>query len=113
MPARATPLGSSAPPGLGWLLGVQVRDLVFRPDPEFPGHAEMRRALYMPALVALRHNPAVKIFSERLKASGHAPKAVIGACMHKMALLIFGVLRSGKPFDVELALPKLDFQDGI
>lgn len=63
--------------------------------------------------MAVRHNQAVKVFSERLKASGHAPKDVIGACMHKMALLIFGVLRSGKPFDLGLALPRLDFQDGI
>jgi hypothetical protein len=28
-----------------------------------------------------------------------APKAVIWACMHKLTMLIFGVLRSGLPFD--------------
>lgn len=77
------------------------------------GHAEMRTALYMPALVALRHNPAVKIFGERLRASGMAPKAVVGACMHKLAMLIYGVLRSGVPFDIKRALPALDIQDGI
>ena len=77
------------------------------------GHAQMRRALYMPALVALRHNAAVKVFAQRLKATGLAPKAVIGACMHKMAMLIFGVLKSGVPFDLKLALPGVDFQDGI
>jgi transposase len=63
------------------------------------GHAQMRKALYMPALVAARHNPAVRAFSERLRASGLAPKAVVGACMHKLAVLIYGVLRSGVPFD--------------
>ena len=73
----------------------------------------MRKALYMPALVALRHNSVVMRFGERLKAKGHAPKSVIGACMHKMAMLIFGVLRSGKPFDPSLVMPRLDFQDGI
>ncbi len=77
------------------------------------GHAQMRTALYMPALVAQRFNPAVKVFSERLKASGHAPKAVIGACMHKMALLIFGVRRSGRPFDPQMAGVGVDGQDGI
>lgn len=77
------------------------------------GHAEMRRALYMPALVALRHNPAVKLFGERLKARGLAPKAVVGACMHKLAMLVFGVLKSGRPFDLKLALPGVDDQDGI
>ena len=77
------------------------------------GHAQIRKALYMPALVALRHNPVIRLFGERLKAKGLAPKAVIGACMHKMAMLIFGVLRSGVPFDIKMALPNLDFQDGI
>ncbi|MCW7542079.1 IS110 family transposase [Aquabacterium sp. A7-Y] len=77
------------------------------------GHAQMRRALYMPALVASRHNPAVKAFGDRLRATGMAPKAVIGACMHKLAILIYGVLRSGQPFNLQIAMPKPDFQDGI
>ena len=65
------------------------------------GHGEMRKALYMPALVALRHNPLVKTFGERIKLTGLAPKAEVGACMHKLAMLIYGVLRSGLPFDVD------------
>jgi transposase len=77
------------------------------------GHAQMRRALYMPALVALRHNEAVKTFGERLKAKGLAPKAVVGACMHKLAMLIFGVLKSGRPFELKLAGPGVDGQDSI
>lgn len=77
------------------------------------GHSQMRTALYMPALVASRHNPVVKAFGDRLRLSGLAPKAVIGACMHKLALLIYGVLRSERPFDARIAMPKLDFQDGI
>jgi transposase len=77
------------------------------------GHAQMRTALYMPALVASRHNPVVKAFGDRLCTAGLAPKAVVGACMHKLAMLIYGVLRSGVPFDPRIAVPKLDFQDGI
>nr|WP_157360071.1 IS110 family transposase [Caldimonas brevitalea] len=77
------------------------------------GHAAMRTALYMPAIVAMQHNQAVKAFGDRLRSQGMAPKAVIGACMHKLALLIFGVVRSRRAFDVSLAMPKLDFQDGI
>jgi Transposase IS116/IS110/IS902 family len=65
------------------------------------GHTAMRKALYMPALVALRHNPLVKTFGDRIKLTGLAPKAVVGACMHKLAMLIYGVLRSGQPFDVD------------
>ena len=67
----------------------------------------------LPALVALRYNPLVKIFGERMKLTGLAPKAVVGACMHKLAMLIYGVLRSGQPFDVDFEKKKLAFQDGI
>ena len=77
------------------------------------GHMAMRKALYMPALVALRYNPLVKICGERMKLTGLAPKAVVGACMHKLAMLIYGVLRSGQPFDVDFEKKKLAFQDGI
>ncbi|MBH9579761.1 IS110 family transposase [Inhella proteolytica] len=77
------------------------------------GHSEMRRALYMPALVASRHNPAVKAFGDRLRGAGMAPKAVVGACMHKLAMLIYGVLRSGQPFNPQIAMPGLAIQDGI
>jgi transposase len=77
------------------------------------GHRSARTALYMPALVALRHNPALQAFGERLRANGLAPKAVVGAAMRKLAHLIFGVVRSGMPFDAQMAMPKLDVQDGI
>ena len=73
----------------------------------------MRRALYMPALVTLRHNPLVKTFGERIKQTGLAPKAVIGACMHKLAMLIYGVLRSGQPFGTNFETKRLAIQDGI
>ena len=33
--------------------------------------------------------------------------------MRKLAHLIYGVVSSGKPFDVSLAMPKLDLEDGI
>ncbi|MEQ1534155.1 MAG: IS110 family transposase [Sideroxydans sp.] len=77
------------------------------------GHADLRRALYMPGLVARRHNPTLKVFGDRLKASGLAPKAVVGAVMRKLAHLIYGVIKSGRPFDVNFSGLKLDFQDGI
>ncbi|SMC28623.1 Transposase [Andreprevotia lacus DSM 23236] len=77
------------------------------------GHRSARTALYMPALVALRHNPALQAFGERLRANGLAPKAVVGAAMRKLAHLIFGVVRSGMPFNAEMAMPRLDLQDGI
>jgi transposase len=41
------------------------------------GHAALRKALYMPGLVALRHNPLLQVFGARLKANGLAPKTVV------------------------------------
>ncbi len=76
------------------------------------GHKALRNALYMPGLVARRHNAALKAFGDRLSATGLAPKAVIGAIMRKLAHFIYGVIKSGKPFDMKKAMPKLDYQDG-
>ena len=77
------------------------------------GHKALRNALYMPGLVARRHNAALKAFGDRLALTGLAPKAVIGAVMRKLAHLIYGVIKSGRPFNMQLAMPKLDLQDGI
>lgn len=77
------------------------------------GHASIRKALYMPGMVALRHNPILKVFGERLRANGLAPKAVIGAAMRKLVHLIYGVVRSGEPFRPDFCLPALDSKDGI
>jgi transposase len=67
----------------------------------------------MPGLVARRHNPVLKVFGDRLKATGLAPKAVVGAVMRKLAHLIYGVIKSGQPFNANFSGLKLDFQDGI
>lgn len=67
------------------------------------GNPLLRKALYMPALVAQRHNPTVQAFCNQLAARGKCKMSVIGAAMRKLAHLIFGVLRSGKPFDPALA----------
>lgn len=77
------------------------------------GHAEMRRSLYMPALVALKHNPIIKTFGARLRATGLAPKAVVAASMHKLVHLIYGILKSGTPFNANFLVASLDIQDGI
>ena len=76
------------------------------------GHQALRNALYMPGLVARRHNEALKVFGDRLSKAGLAPKAVIGAVMRKLAHFICSVIKSGKPFDMKKAMPMLDFQDG-
>lgn len=68
------------------------------------GNSRLRRALYLPAIVAMRHNPAVQALAERLRARGKRPMVIVGAAMRKLLHLIYGVLKSGKPFDPALAL---------
>ena len=77
------------------------------------GSSSLRAALYMPSLVARRHNPILHSFAERLTATGMAKKAVIGAVMHKLAHLIYGVIQNGKPFDPDYLTKGLANQDGI
>jgi transposase len=77
------------------------------------GSTALRAALYMPSLVARRHNPILAQFAERLLATGMAKKAVIGAVMHKLTHLIYGVIHTGKPFDANYLSKGLANQDGI
>lgn len=77
------------------------------------GNSALRAALYMPSLVARRHNPLLRNFGDRLLATGMAKKAVIGAVMHKLAHLMYGVIRTGKPFDANYLAKGLAIQDGI
>jgi len=66
------------------------------------GHAFLRRALYMPALVTLYKTEWGQRFRERLAANGKPPKLIIGAMMRKLVHVAFGVLKSGKSFDPTL-----------
>lgn len=63
------------------------------------GSSSLRHALYMPALVAMRYNPLIQSFAQRLKDSGHSGKVVVVAAMRKLLHLAYGVLKSGQPFD--------------
>ena len=66
------------------------------------GHAFLRRALYMPAMVILYRTVWGRCFRDRLAAHGKPPKLIIGAMMRKLAQVAFGVIRSGIPFDQTL-----------
>lgn len=63
------------------------------------GSATLRSALYMPALVAKNRNPILIAFAQRLKATGLTNKEIIVAVMRKLLHLIYGILKSGQPFD--------------
>jgi len=68
------------------------------------GNSAIRAALYMPAVVAKRCNPILRVFAQRLLARGLCQMAVIAAVMRKLLHLVYGVLKSGKPFDPNFAL---------
>lgn len=63
------------------------------------GNRAIRRVLYMAALSALRTNPVIRAFGSRLRERGKRPKEVIVAAMRKLLVLVYGVLKTGRPFD--------------
>ncbi len=63
------------------------------------GNARLRKALYLPAMTAIRFNPLVGAFYERLVKAGKAKMAALGACMRKLLMIAYGVLKSRTPFD--------------
>lgn len=63
------------------------------------GRALLRHMLYMPALVASKHNPIIRAFCERLAERGLPKMAIVAAAMRKLLHLVFGVLKHLKPFD--------------
>jgi transposase len=68
------------------------------------GNSRLRKALYMPAVVSMRHNPLLKAFSDRLLDRGKAKMQAIGAIMRKLVHLAFGILKSQQPFDPNYSL---------
>lgn len=63
------------------------------------GNNHLRHALYMPALVAMKHNPTIATFAERLVANGKSGKVLVIAVMRKLLHIVYGVLKSGKRYD--------------
>ncbi len=63
------------------------------------GHARLRKALYMPALVSIQCNPVMIAFYHRLRDKGKNGKVIVCAIMRKLVHVIFGVLKSGKKYD--------------
>ncbi len=67
------------------------------------GNSNLRKTFYFPAIVAKNHNPVVKAFCERLKATGKPSMVIICAAMRKLIHIIYEVLKSGKAFDISFA----------
>ena len=69
------------------------------------GPGRLRKALYFPAVAALRWNPTIRAVRERLHAAGKPTMVIIGAAMRKLIHLAYGVLKSGKAYEPTCAHP--------
>lgn len=62
------------------------------------GRPHVRRVLYMAALVAIRHNPAIAAFYARLTAAGRPKKVALVAAMRKLLTILNAILRERRPW---------------
>ena len=67
------------------------------------GNRYLRKALYMPALVAIKYNAPLRHFASRLRAAGKPKMSIVCAVMRKLIHIAFGVLKHQKPFNPSLA----------
>jgi transposase len=63
------------------------------------GRAFLRSILWMSAVVALKHNPVIMEFCQRLEERRLSKMAIVVAAMRKLLHLVFGVLKNQRPFD--------------
>jgi transposase len=66
------------------------------------GRADVRKALYMAALVASRHNPMIKAFYHHLLDAGKPKKVALVACMRKLLVMLNAMIRDNKPCNEQL-----------
>lgn len=65
------------------------------------GNARLRKALYFPAITAIRCSPFFQAWAKGLQERGKSKMSVICAVMRKLIHLAYGVLKTGQPFDPE------------
>ena len=57
----------------------------------------------MPTLTAVRRNPWLRAYYQRLLARGKLPKVALVACMHKLLFAVYSVAKHRRPFVAQLA----------
>lgn len=70
----------------------------------FGGRPQVRKVLFMAAMVATRYNPVIKVFYTRLVAAGKPKKLAITACARKLLTILNAMAKARKPFNPELHL---------
>ncbi len=66
------------------------------------GKKRPRTILYMSVMGGLNTNKILNSMHAESKANGMAPQASIGKCMHKLLRIVYGILKSGKKFDIDV-----------
>lgn len=67
------------------------------------GRSDVRRALYMATLSAVRHNPPIKTFYQRLLAAGKRKKVALVAAMHKLLGVLNAIAKTGSRWEPDHA----------
>jgi transposase len=62
------------------------------------GNARLRASLWMPVLAAVRFNPWLRAYYQRMVAGGKLRKVALVACMRKLLHAIYSVAKNRKPF---------------
>ena len=65
------------------------------------GNSRLRKAFYFPAVSAMQWNPVVKAHYERMREKGKPKMVALAACMRKLLMICYGVLKHQKPFDAQ------------
>jgi transposase len=96
-------LGETTRRSIGALVGVAPYDrdsgMMKAKRSIFGGRASVRSVLYMATITAIRCNPVIKIFAQRLEKMGKTEKVKIIACMRKMLSLLNAMVRDGLTWD--------------
>jgi transposase len=67
------------------------------------GNSKLRKALYFPAITAMRYHPALRIFASRLRDAGKARMLIVAAVMRKLLVLAYAILKSKQPYRSAIA----------
>ena len=69
------------------------------------GRKEVRAALYMATVAAVRWNPSLRGFYQRLLGTGKPVKVALVACMHKLLVILNAMVKRGTTWSPSYATP--------
>lgn len=95
----ATPEAAANYAGLAPRLRLSGTSVHGRPSIGCGGNAQLRRAMYMATLSALRYNPVIRTFYQRLVAAGKPKKVALCAAARKLLRIAWAVGTRETTFD--------------